>query len=425
MAFNYYKSLTLDASQAGSADSTDWPLCIFVTDVDLKSVANGGYVEDANGYDIRPFADLDLTVALTYELVNYDPTTGLLEMYVKIPTLSASVDTVIYLGFGDSSIVTDGSSNQTWDANYFLVLHLSNGSVLSVTDSSQAGNDGVANGMVAATGLIDGGALASGPSTTDNLEFASLVAFLLDKTALTAQGFIKPNNPVNQTASIIINALSISLTFGSNRFYIAARSAVLGNIDPILESTDNAWTDGVWGSFAVVIGAAAQKLYANAAVVATNNLGFVKFDSNSSFYIGTNGIFATTTAPGTYDELRFSDIERSASWLTADHNNQKESSTFIAWGALTPVGPTPPVSTPVGSLISMGIPITLSEDIVYELPARISGITADAVGDIEVSLNGSDWQAVTLDSNNYFKTAAVFIRSVNADSEIIIKAAQP
>src|SRR3989344_6655431 len=129
-AFGYYKSVTLAEAQSGTADSTDWPLTIALgygpqaADADLKTVANGGYVQNSSGYDIRPYSDSALTTALTFELVNYDGVNGKLEMYVKIPTLSASTDTVIYLAFGDSGISTDGSSTATWDSNFKGVWHL-------------------------------------------------------------------------------------------------------------------------------------------------------------------------------------------------------------------------------------------------------------------------------------------------------------
>src|ERR1035437_6125962 len=104
MAFSWLKSLTLDHTQAGTADSTDWPLTIWVTDADLKTVGNSGYVQNANGYDIRPYSGSGLSSALTFELVSYNASTGAVEMHVKVPTLSHTADTVIYLGFGDATI---------------------------------------------------------------------------------------------------------------------------------------------------------------------------------------------------------------------------------------------------------------------------------------------------------------------------------
>src|SRR6185436_5508529 len=134
MSFAYYKTATLDHTQAGVGNSTNWPLTINVTDADFKTVGNGGFVQNANGYDIRPYSDSALTTPLTFELVNFNAATGALEMHVKIPTLSVSVDTVIYIAFGDSGISTDGSSSSTWDSNFKMIQHLPNGSSLSAND---------------------------------------------------------------------------------------------------------------------------------------------------------------------------------------------------------------------------------------------------------------------------------------------------
>ncbi len=79
MAFSYYKSVTIDASQCGASNLTDFPVTIWVTDTDLKVTGSGGFVQNSNGYDIRPYADAGLTSALTFELVTYVSTSGALE----------------------------------------------------------------------------------------------------------------------------------------------------------------------------------------------------------------------------------------------------------------------------------------------------------------------------------------------------------
>ena len=51
--YSFGKQILLQSSQvAGSTDFTDFPALVSFTDVDLRTTANSGGVEHANGYDI-------------------------------------------------------------------------------------------------------------------------------------------------------------------------------------------------------------------------------------------------------------------------------------------------------------------------------------------------------------------------------------
>lgn len=72
--------------------------------------------------------------------------------------------------------------------------------------------------------------------------------------------------------------------------------------------------------------------------------------------------------------------------------------------------------------ILIGVPFTMAEDETYALPARLCSYTVQGAGDVEVSINGTDWIAVTLDANDGFTTAACFVHSINDDLEIVARA---
>ena len=67
-------------------------------------MANGGLVESASGYDIVFSTDAGGAARLKFERVFYDPVTGTVEFHVKIPSLSSSVDTTIYVCYGDAAL---------------------------------------------------------------------------------------------------------------------------------------------------------------------------------------------------------------------------------------------------------------------------------------------------------------------------------
>ena len=117
-------------------------MLVSVTDPALKTVANGGHVANANGYDIGFYADFVGTIKLKWEVEKYDGTTGNLIAWVKIPSVSSSSDTVFYLIYGDSSINTDQSDPaNTWDSNFKAAYHLREATGSTSKDSTSDGYD--------------------------------------------------------------------------------------------------------------------------------------------------------------------------------------------------------------------------------------------------------------------------------------------
>src|SRR5206468_9845528 len=78
------RSLTIDHTKVPSTQS-NFTVLVSVTDAALKTVANGGHVANANGYDIGFYADFVGTIKLKWEVEKYDGTTGNLIAWVKIP----------------------------------------------------------------------------------------------------------------------------------------------------------------------------------------------------------------------------------------------------------------------------------------------------------------------------------------------------
>ena len=166
MAFGYYSPVTVNAAQVPSAQ-TNFPMLVSYTDARLKTVGNGGHVQNANGYDIRPYDGIGGS-AMTFELERYNASTGEVIMWVLVP--SCDVGSIVYLYYGDATISTNGSSTSTWDSNFKRVLHLPNGTTLGALDSTSNADNGTITTPTAATGQIDGGGLFN--STTDYISFS-------------------------------------------------------------------------------------------------------------------------------------------------------------------------------------------------------------------------------------------------------------
>src|SRR5947208_3458891 len=140
------RSVTIDHTKVPSTQS-NFTVLVSVTDPALKTVANGGHVANANGYDIGCYADPGGTTKLKWEVERYDGTTGNLIAWVKIPLVSSSTDTVFYLFYGDSTINTNQSDPpNTWDSSFKGVWHMGdNAATTIIRESTVTGANGTNN----------------------------------------------------------------------------------------------------------------------------------------------------------------------------------------------------------------------------------------------------------------------------------------
>lgn len=340
MAFGYYKSVTINHTQCGTADSTDFPVTIWVTDADLKTVGNGGFVQNSSGFDIRPYSDSALTTALTFELVagTYVATTGAVEMHVKIPTLSHTADTVFYLAFGNSSISTDGSSTSTWDSNFVLVAHLPNGTTLTANDSTATPSNGtLTNTPTATAGVIDGaGSFAS--ASTQYVTFGT--ASKLNPTAVTCEAWVKGTTFPNAYNTVVAKVNGTGTAYyslyvkstGKLACYMRGNNNVSydGTGSTTLSTGTNYYLATVYSATAGVVG------YVNAGSDGTATADGALATNSGATQIAGDPLTSGRNWNGVLDEIRISNIVRPTSYLTSTYNNQKPSSTFLTWGSRTP-----------------------------------------------------------------------------------------
>jgi|GEM_PF-6070409 len=134
--WSYRKAITIDHTKvSGSSDLSNFPILVnLASDSDLASHAQD------DGDDIL-FTSSDGTTKLSHEIEKFDGTTGELQAWVKIPTLSYSTDTVIYMYYGNSSCESQQSASSVWDCNYKMVQHLEE-TTETHYDSTSNDNDG-------------------------------------------------------------------------------------------------------------------------------------------------------------------------------------------------------------------------------------------------------------------------------------------
>jgi hypothetical protein len=349
MSFGFYTPFPVDHTKCGASDSTDFPVGIIVTDARFKSVGNGGHVQSSSGFDLRPYADTSATTAYTFELVSYDPTTGRIEMWVKVPTLSHTVDTPIYLFYGDAGITTDGSSTSTWNSAYKGVWHFGTASSLSLADSTSHGNTITNNGATATTGKVGGGAAfvgASSQSASMPIDFTGspLVAmsfwlnqasfnnsdlmaleFTANTNTVTGGFFADPNSgaPFSGSASV---AGKGSGAFSSAKGYTRPATG-WSHWHLQLDISDGTNT--------------VHALYINGTPLtagsSVNNPGGGNGVSSTLYLASRAGTSFFSTC--SLDELRaYGGVTPPADWVTSEYNNQSSPSTFTPTGTEVSLG---------------------------------------------------------------------------------------
>ena len=168
----YTRALTINHLKVPS-DQTDFPVWVTFTDPTLKTLANGGHVHNASGYDIGFYLDSGGATKLKWEIERYNGTLGEVDAWAKIGTVSSLNDVVFYMRYGDASISTDQSDPvNTWSNGFAAVYHFKDGIILSTADSLGAFNMTSTNSPAATAGQLDG-AIGLTSSSSQHVETPS------------------------------------------------------------------------------------------------------------------------------------------------------------------------------------------------------------------------------------------------------------
>lgn len=336
MAQLYYSPISINAAQVPTTQ-TNFPVLVSQTDNRFKQTPTG-HVANANGYDIRPYSDSGLSSALTYELERYNASTGEVVMWVKVASLSSST-TPIYLGYGDTSLITDGSDGpNTFSNNFISVYHLKDGTTLSVNDSTGSHN-GTNHGVTATAGQIDG----AGGFVSTSSQYVDAGTYVWPGAGSgTLSAWVNATSFPNAYNSVIVRGLSAAAGFGlfvKSNGTLACYVIVGG---PTTLSYDGTGANTLSSSTPYYLvfsyDQSNQQLvgYVNGSVdkatATSGSPNSIKADSTGTD-IGQDTITAGRFWNGVMDEPRISSVSRSADWITTEYNNQFAPGTFEALGA--------------------------------------------------------------------------------------------
>lgn len=376
--FAYHKTITVQANKVTGGTLANFPMLVSLTDPNLATTAyTNGHVASYNTSTNDPwdivFLGLDDTTCggvagsspckLSHEIELYNPATGQLVAWVKVPSITSTAtgvgDTVIYMYYGNGCM-TASTRNPTgvWDANYQGVWHLSQnptGTAPQMKDSTSNGYNGTAvGGFVAGdqqTAVIDGGL----DLESAHNDYVQAAAAALGTTSVTVSAWFKVvsftettfGGSLAQSAGAVVFCTRDADTDRSPTLVIspANTGGGFGTSDYLIFCDDTANVAvGAKGATAIAAGTwyyavgtfsytgtgtylGNWNVYLNGAQnnAAANNFGYagtanVNF-SGASWMIGNNPQW-TGYSNIILDEVRVSNIARSANWIATEYSNQ-------------------------------------------------------------------------------------------------------
>ncbi len=326
----YRKTITIDHTKVG-ATLTSFPFLVtYASDTDLAADAQD------DGDDIL-FTSADGSTKLDHEIETFSGSTGALVAWVEVPSLSSTVDTVLYLYYGNGSAASQQNVTGVWDSNFKGVWHLDE----TVTDEQLTGthNDSTSNvnnmtqgGNVTVTGKI--GSAQDLDGTNDYIKRANAASLQVTST-FTLSGWVQMDafgagneiDPILRKGEGSPNNYQLALHDGKSSLYVN------GSDDTPTVGSSTVLSTGTWYYVVATHNSAGTSyVYLNGAQSASGVAAYVAATDTRELFIGGRDD-ALDVSNGRFDEVRISNTARSATWISTEYNNQNTPSTFSSTGS--------------------------------------------------------------------------------------------
>jgi len=388
--WQYRKEITIDPAKV-EAGLLDFPVLISLpSDYDLANDAQD------DGDDIL-FTNAGGTFKLSHEIEYFDDGNGELVAWVKVSSLSSSTDTILYMYYGNASATNQQDAAGVWDSNFKLVTHMRDDpDNLHTKDSTVNNNDGTKIGAgqpaVTTSGQIDDAQdFGGGNYEIDHQNSSSLQI----TDSLTIEAWSKPDvtGTYMGIAGKLVEAGGYAgyalVKHDTNYFRFMIASA--GSTDFV--SSDSAYADTDWHYVVGRRSGGTNYLYVDG-VLQTDTSTQTLSDSGDDFRIGRQyKDYDGRWWDGIIDEVRVSNIDRSAEWIKTSYNNQSSPSGFYSLGTEETEGS----SSPSEGYLTMSTSLDLSSYAVAEgFPLTFEWTTWDESGGIghQVTYNLADGKLI-------------------------------
>ena len=404
LSFQYRRAFTIDADNVpGSSNLADFAVMISLNasqgfDTIMQSHMNN------DGSDLR-FAD-NLGNLLPYEIEKYDESANQMIVWVKSNStgISPSIDTSIYMYYGNFAATSAANSASVWNDDYKVVFHFDD----NVDDSTINDNDGTNNGSMNTAGLIGNARDFDGiddriylPNTSLNFDGGDLTLSLWMNTDVDSGNHVLIGKSVDSNHN---DPYYRWLLFQAGNQY----SMRIGATAQDLSTTIPADT---WKYYVGAFDTASNefKLYVDGDLINTTDTDQELVQSSRQPTIGGRDTDDNPNAEsydGQLDEVRISSAVKSAHWIKTEFNNQNSPSTFYDIGDEIKLGTIFDTITLADTVIktsSHNIPLTESLSLLDS-----AGIMSNNMIQLTESLSLSD-TADIMSNNMIQSTESLFL----------------
>lgn len=322
--------LTIQQTQV-DADLTDFPVY-----VDLSTMPAGFWsAVKSDGSDIVCTSS-DALTKLSRELVSIDTVGQTGELWVKIPTVSGTVDTTFYIYYGNAG-AAETNDTATWKSDFKAIWHMKDATTSTVSDSTTNGNTATkvgANEPIEATGKVGKGQTFDGsndrmtaPNTVGSLEPTFQGNFAVGmwvKTTTTAstKGLWRKNSSAGGKGHNLVYFNYPST--GKCKFYAGS-----GGDADALDSVASNLNNGSWRRIWFIRDGTTQYMYIDGAEDGNKTIGsgnsaeggfeFAHVNNAANLEVSMDEVFILAANPGT-------------AWIDAEYTNQNTPTTFYSVG---------------------------------------------------------------------------------------------
>jgi hypothetical protein len=328
-AWSYRKKITIDNTKV-DADLTNFPVLITEANFDSTFFSNC----ESDGSDI--VLTTDEGERLSRELVSIDTNGETMELWVKVPTVSSSTDTVIYIYYGNSS-ASETNDTDVWDSDFVGVWHMDD----ALTDSTSNGNNGTKHGLsqfpTEATGKI--GKAQSFSNTNGEYIDVGSDSSLNPMGAITLECWAKID--IRSCNDGLISRGGLGNSWGSYQMCLYDEDiwaslndhAAASRANTDLPSGESNWHHYM-ATYDRTLPSANVRIYIDGTLEGWCTGAYTTLldydDETDKTYLGNFYGDLGYQLDGSLDEVRISKTVRQATWIRTQYNNQNSPSTFYS-----------------------------------------------------------------------------------------------
>ncbi|MHA2332967.1 MAG: DUF2341 domain-containing protein, partial [Candidatus Hodarchaeales archaeon] len=327
----YRKTITINASEvSGSGSLTNFPVLVNLTDSDLQDINK----VQVDGDDLA-FTDTSGT-KLDHEIEYFNQSTGNLIAWVKVPSISATSDTNITIYYGNSAVNSQENPTGVWDSNYVMIQHLNEDPTEIIYDSTANNHDGTTSGSMESNNLVDGKigkAIDFESSKNQTIEMSDSNDFDMTET-LTLSAWI--NVPASVLSTGEYHIIAHNDYWNNMGYVIMIRGGDLefrfhnGTALMELATSSHGITADTWHHIIGYFDRPTIRLYVDGSQVANDTIDYaINHTLSVPIRIGRSAI-GFYPFNGSIDEVRVSNVARSADWIATGYNNQHDPTNFLS-----------------------------------------------------------------------------------------------